>query len=226
MRHEPIGYGESAEMYLKSIYELMDETHVVPISMLAERLGITVVSATEMVHRMQGQGLVEHILYKGVILTHEGRLSARAILRRQRLWECFMFDKLDLPWERVYDLACKLEHAAGPEVTEALAAHLDEPDRCPHGNLIPSAQGEVKSSRDRPLKDLQIGEQAVLRRVEPSGTASMSYLAEHGLVPGKRVTLEALESIDELRTLRTGSGKVVVGRQLAAQIYVEARADE
>jgi len=226
MLHEPIGYGESAEMYLKSIYELMDGTQVVPISVLAERLGITVVSATEMVHRMQDQGLVEHVPYKGVTLTHEGRLSARAILRRQRLWECFLFEKLELPWERVYDLACKLEHAAGPEVTEALAAHLEEPDRCPHGNFIPSVKGDVETSRDRPLKDMQVGEQAVLQRVDPSGTASMSYLAEHGLVPGMRVTLEALESIDELRALSTDSGNVVVGRQLAAQIYVEAEADE
>jgi DtxR family Mn-dependent transcriptional regulator len=179
-----------------------------------------------MVHRMQDRGFVHHVPYKGVALTDQGLRSARAILRRQRLWECFLFDTLDLPWERVYDLACKLEHAAGPEVTEPLASHLDEPDRCPHGNLIPSAQGEVETSRDRPLKDLQVGEQAVLRRVDPSGTASMSYLAEHGLIPGMLVTLEALESIDELRTLSTGSGNVVVGRQLAAQIYVEAEADE
>ena len=84
MLHEPIGYGESAEMYLKSIYELMDESQIVPISMLAERLGITVVSATEMVHRMQGQGFVKHLPYKGVSMTDEGLLSARAILRREK----------------------------------------------------------------------------------------------------------------------------------------------
>jgi DtxR family Mn-dependent transcriptional regulator len=222
MHHEPIGYGESAEMYLKSIYELMDETHVVPISLLAERLGITVVSATEMVHRMQDQGFVEHVPYKGVSLTDQGLLSARAILRRQRLWECFLFEKLELPWERVYDLACKLEHAAGPEVTEALATQLNDPDRCPHGNPIPTTQGEIDTTIDRPLRDLQIGEHAVLRRVDPSGTASLSYLAEHGLMPGAPMTLEALEPVDELRTFQTEAGSVVLGRQLAAQIYVEA----
>lgn len=226
MLHEPIGYGESAEMYLKSIYELMDGSKVVPISVLAERLGITVVSATEMVHRMQDQGLVEHVLYKGVTLTEQGRLSARAILRRQRLWECFLYEELELPWDRVYDLACKLEHAAGPEVTEALATHLKEPDRCPHGNPIPTPHGEVKTAGDRPLRDLQVGEHAVLRRVEPSGTSSLTYLADHGLLPGMQITLEALEPIDELRTLNTGSGSVVIGRQLAAQIYIEVGGDE
>jgi DtxR family Mn-dependent transcriptional regulator len=226
MLHEPIGFGESAEMYLKSIHELMDKTRVVPISMLAERLGITVVSATEMVHRMQDQGTVEHVPYKGVTLTDQGRRSARAVLRRQRLWECFLFEKLNLPWERVYDLACKLEHAAGPEVTEALAKNLDEPEYCPHGNPIPTAQGELSTVGDRPLNDLLVGEQAILQRIEPSGAPSLTYLAQHGLTPGMPVTLEALEPVDELRTLKTGVGNVVVGRQLAAQIYVESRADE
>jgi DtxR family Mn-dependent transcriptional regulator len=171
---------------------------------------------------MQDQGFVEHVPYKGVALTDQGLLSARAILRRQRLWECFLFEKLELPWERVYDLACKLEHAAGPEVTEALAEQLNDPDRCPHGNPIPTTQGEIDSTTDRPLRDLQIGEQAVLQRVEPSSTTSLSYLAEHGLMPGAPVTLEALEPVDELRTLQTDAGSVVLGRQLAAQIYVEA----
>ncbi len=222
MLHEPIGFGESAEMYLKSIHELMGKADVVPISMLAERLGITVVSATEMVHRMQDEGFVEHVPYKGVTLTDRGRLSARGILRRQRLWECFLFGKLGLPWERVYDLACKLEHAAGPEVTEALAATLDEPARCPHGNPIPSVEGELTDPSDRPLSDLQLGEQAVLRRVEPSGADSLAYLAQHGLTPGTLLRLEAIEPVDELRTLRTDAGNVVVGRQLAAQIYVRS----
>jgi DtxR family Mn-dependent transcriptional regulator len=229
MLHEPIGFGESAEMYLKSIHELMDKAQVVPISMLAERLGITVVSATEMVHRMQDQGTVEHVPYKGVTLTDQGRRSARAVLRRQRLWECFLFEKLNLPWERVYDLACKLEHAAGPEVTEALAKNLDEPAYCPHGSPIPTAQGELATSGERPLRDLLVGEQAILRRVEPAGALSvayLAYLAQHGLTPGMSVTLKVLEPIDELRTLKTSVGSVVVGRQLAAQIYVEARADE
>jgi DtxR family Mn-dependent transcriptional regulator len=226
MLHEPIGFGESAEMYLKSIHELMDKAQVVPISMLAERLGITVVSATEMVHRMRDQGFVEHVPYKGVTLTDQGQLSARAILRRQRLWECFLFDKLDLPWDRLYDLACKLEHAAGSEVTEALAKYLDEPACCPHGNPIPTAQGELSTIGDRPLNDLLVGEQTILRRIEPSGAPTLTYLAQHGLTPGMPVTLEALEPVDELRTLKTGVGNVVVGRQLAAQIYVEARADE
>lgn len=224
MHHDPVGFGESAEMYLKSIHELMERTDVVPISLLAKRLEITVVSATEMVHRMVDQGFVEHVPYKGVTLTREGQQLARDILRRQRLWECFLYEKLELPWERLYDLACKLEHAAGSEVTEQLAVYLGEPAQCPHGNPIPSVDGKLSASSERPLTQLKVGEQAVLSRVEPAG--ALTYLAEHGLTPGTPVTLETLEPVDELRTIKTKAGNVVLGRQLASQLYVEASADE
>jgi len=106
---EKIAFGESAEMYLKSIHELADESGLVPISTLAERLGITTVSAGEMIRRLQEQKLVEHQPYKGVALTAPGRRLASSILRRQRLWECFLSVQLGLPWERLYELACQLE---------------------------------------------------------------------------------------------------------------------
>jgi DtxR family Mn-dependent transcriptional regulator len=219
--HQPIGYGESAEMYLKSIHELQGEATIVPISSLAARLSITVVSATEMIHRLVDQGLVEHLPYKGVALTIGGLQSARAILRRQRLWECFLFERLQLPWERVYDLACKLEHAAGPEVMEALAIHLSEPTHCPHGNPIPSKRGELEQPGGRPLSELEPGEHAVLRRVEPVDTSSLNLMAEHGMRPGKELELQSIEPVDGLRRIRLGDDQVVVGSQLAGLVYVD-----
>lgn len=219
--HQPIGIGESAEMYLKSIHELQAEATIVPISSLANRLGITAVSATEMVHRLVDQGLVEHLPYKGVALTIRGMQAARAILRRQRLWECFLFERLGLAWERVYDLACHLEHAAGPEVTEALAAYLTEPARCPHGNPIPTLRGELEEPGGRPLSELKPGERAILRRVEPVDTLSLNLLAEYGMQPGQSFELQSIEPVDGLRRIRLGENQVVVGSQLAALVYVD-----
>jgi DtxR family Mn-dependent transcriptional regulator len=218
---EKAAFGESAEMYLKSIHELMDDAGVVPISALAERLGITVVSAGEMIRRLQAQQLVEHLPYKGVALTAAGRRLAASILRRQRLWECFLSVQLGLPWDRLYELACQLEHAAGPEVTEALAGFLGHPSTCPHGNPIPSPEGDWKSAPDRPLSELAPGEQATIRRIAAVGSASLQYLAASGLLPGTPLTLEAIEPTDELRRLRTPRGQVVVGSQLARQIHVD-----
>ena len=219
--HERSGFGESAEMYLKSIVELASEESIVPISALASRLGITVVSTTEMIHRMEDEGLVVHTPYKGVALTEHGQETALSILRRQRLWECFLFDRLGLPWERIYDLACQLEHAVGAEVTEALASYLDHPQTCPHGNPIPSAEGSCGDSEGVPLSDLLPGEDAIVRRVDPSGAGSLSFLAERGLTPGANFTIKDIETIDGLRTLDTGMGNVVLGSQISQQVFVD-----
>jgi DtxR family Mn-dependent transcriptional regulator len=219
---EKIAFGESAEMYLKSIHELADESGLVPISTLAERLGITAVSAGEMIRRLQEQKLVEHQPYKGVALTAPGRRQASSILRRQRLWECFLSVQLGLPWERLYELACQLEHSVGAEVTEALAAFLGHPAYCPHGNPIPSPEGKWEPPIGRPLSELTPGDQATIRRVAAVGSDSLHYLAEHGLVPGTLVTLESIEPTDQLRRLRTAQGEVVVGSQMAHQIHVVA----
>lgn len=219
---ERVAFGESAEMYLKSIHELMDDSGLVPISALAERLGITAVSASEMIHRLQDQRLVEHQPYKGVSLTTDGQQQAASILRRQRLWECFLSDQLGLPWDRLYEFACQLEHAVGAEVTEALAAFLAHPAHCPHGNPIPSPEGEWEPAIDRPLSELAPGDEAVIRRIAAVGSSSLQYLSEHGLTPGARVTLESIEPTDGLRRLRTAQGEVIVGSRMAGQIHVTA----
>ena len=106
---------ESIEMYLKSISELEISESPVSISRLAERLGLSSPSAIEMVKRLVEQDLVIHTPYKGVDLTDKGRKRAYVIVRRHRLWERFLTDTLVLPWERVHDYACRLEHATAPE---------------------------------------------------------------------------------------------------------------
>lgn len=217
---EKVAFGESTEMYLKSIHELMDDSGVVPISALAERLGITTVSASEMVRRLQDQRLVEHLPYKGVALTAGGQQLAASILRRQRLWECFLAVQLGLPWDRLYDLACQLEHAVGAEVTEALATFLGNPTHCPHGNPIPSPEGEWEAATDQPLSELAPGDEATILRIAAVGSSSLRYFAEHGLTPGAQVRLEAIEPTDDLRRLRTAHGEVVVGSRMASQIHV------
>jgi DtxR family Mn-dependent transcriptional regulator len=133
----PAMTSESIEMYLKSVCELEIGQSPVAISQLAQRLGVSSPSTIEMVKRLAEQALVTHTPYKGVELTQKGRKRAHNILRRHRLWERFLTDKLGLAWESVHDYACRLEHATAPEVTKALAEFLEHPATCPHGNPIP-----------------------------------------------------------------------------------------
>ncbi len=212
--------GESAEMYLKTIYELAAAEAPVPIAGLAQRLGISPVSATEMVHRMEDQALVEHEPYRGVHLTEGGRLKALAVLRRHRLWECFLHDRLGLPWEEVHGLACLLEHAVGPHVTEALAVQLGQPKTCPHGNPIPTTLGELPPQRATHLDELVPGQEAEVVAIQPESELVLQHLAERGIKPGRRLTVLQVEPFDDLRRLSVDEQETVIGVELARHILV------
>ena len=213
-------YGESAEMYLKTIRELTSNTELIPISQLAERLGISNVSATEMVHRMKDHGLVEHQPYKGIRLTEIGAKQAKQVVRRHRLWERFLTDELGLPWEDVHDLACDLEHASDPRVTEALAQLLGEPETCPHGNPIPDNNGHCEDLRGLPLDQLSEGQRATLVRVHPESSALLAYLVTHGLLPGSELQIMEVNRFDRLWTLRVGNNLEMISNSIAKRMLV------
>jgi DtxR family Mn-dependent transcriptional regulator len=212
--------GHSPEMYLKSLFELARGREPVPISSVASRLGHSVVSATEMIHRLERRDLVAHRPYRGVRLTAAGARYARALLRRHRVWERFLVDELDLPWESVHDLACELEHAVGEDVTDALDRRLGLPSTCPHGNPIPRAQ-TAPLATSTTLADLGASERARVAAVHPESGPVLAYLARHGLRPGAEVRVESIETIDGLRVVRTSTTKVTIGPELAARIRVE-----
>jgi len=159
--------GPSPEMYLKSLFELSPADEPVSIAAVAGRLGVTPVSASEMIHRLERGRLVVHRRYRGVHLTSGGRRHAVGLIRRHRLWECFLHTELGLPWESVHDQACELEHAATDEVTEALAARMDHPGSCPHGNPIPDRQQQLQPQTTLPLTELETGDEGLWSRSTP-----------------------------------------------------------
>jgi DtxR family Mn-dependent transcriptional regulator len=217
-----LAYGESAEMYLKAIGELTLEEPLLPISNLADRLGISPVSATEMVHRIEDQGLVEHERYKGVRLTDAGRRRAMMVIRRHRLWERFLTDKLKLPWEDVHDLACRLEHAAGQSVTDAMADFLAEPPLCPHGNPIPNTAGELEVKKGIQLDSLRQGDGGVILRIRPETQEVLSYFAEKGIKPGLRIGVKSIDEFDGLRTISVNGKEHILGRRMSSHIVIAA----
>ena len=170
--------GPSPEMYLKSLWELSSDGEPVGVASVAARLGISPVSASEMIHRLEERRLVQYQRYRGVRLTLLGLEHARSLIRRHRLWERFLTDELGLPWESVHDLACELEHAAGAEVTEALADRLGQLSTCPHGNPIPTASGEISLLPAASLAELETQRSATVERISPESGVLLSYLAE------------------------------------------------
>jgi DtxR family Mn-dependent transcriptional regulator len=208
------------EMYLKSILELGTRSRLVPISALSARLGISVVATTEMIHRLVAQGLVKHQPYRGVQLTAEGRRQALMVIRRHRLWESFLRERLKLPWSKVHELACDLEHAGGMEVTEALAEYLDQPEVCPHGNPIPKPGGEMADQSEMLLTDMQPGESCVIMSIQPESAEILDRSDQLGLAPGIDLTLEEIDPIDKLRILRAAKRRITMGEEMASHFRV------
>jgi DtxR family Mn-dependent transcriptional regulator len=209
-------------MYLKTIAELAETRTPVPVTKISEQLRISTVSASEMVHKLQEKGLLEHKPYKGVLLTEQGSRTAHSVIRRQRLWECFLFDELGIAWERVHELACNLEHGTDEEVIEALAGYLGQPTTCPHGNSIPSIDGVVPPQKGIPLSDLAVGSRGVVLRIqhEEEFEVLCSYLAKRGIKPGLAIAVEEIAPLDGPISVHVGEESHVLGRRMAAQIMV------
>jgi len=188
-------FAESEEMYLKTIAEISRHGNLVPVTNIAEQLGISTVSASEMVHRLQDRGLLEHTPYKGVRLTAEGRKRAEGILRRHRLWECFLTEHLGLPWKQVHDFACQLEHVSEDALTDALDEHLGFPSFCPQ-------EGVVLCIRE---EDGEI----------------LDYLDARAVRPGSRVRIEEIAPYDGPRSVLMDGEQQVLGREVAEHILIE-----
>ena len=126
------------EEYLGAIYRLCESPErPLRLSRLQEYLNFTPISIHEMIQKLEKQALVSYVPYHGVTLTEKGKRIAASLVRRHRIWERFLTDQLKLPLDQVHEIAGQLEHAASETVTERLADFMGDPERCPHGSLIP-----------------------------------------------------------------------------------------
>jgi DtxR family Mn-dependent transcriptional regulator len=217
---------ETVEMYLKTIAELTCDEGPVIIARVAERLGVSPVSANEMMKRLLDQGLIEHERYKGVRLTENGRFYAHSVIRRQRLWECFLVDRLNFNWSGSYEAACRLEHATSNVLAEALSAYLDNPTVCPHGNPIPRADGSMPESEGRTLAGLKVGERARVQSITPTNTEIFAYLDQHNIVPGQTITVVEKAPMDGPMTVKVNAHRVAIGMPMAEMIMVGRQVED
>lgn len=224
MKHEP--FNESTEMYLKTVRELGGDEGLAPISALARRLGVSAVSATEMVHRLQEQGYLQHLPYKGIQLTGDGRERATQVVRSHELWECFLHQHLNLPWADVHEHACRLEHATDDAVTEALDVFLGHPQRCPHGNSIPSANGHASQRAMVALSELRPGQAATVEAIFPERRDLLRYLDAQGIRPGQELRLEEIAPFGGPLMLRVAQALVALGDEAAQHIFVTLTSGE
>lgn len=210
---------ESMEMYLKAMLEMSDR-ETATVARLAEHLGVTPVSANEMVRKLGEHGLVNHTPYKGVALTEKGREVACSVMRRQRLWEVFLYDHLKIEWAKIYELACSLEHATAPEVTDALAAFLGNPKVCPRGNPIPDSDGCFKPVNGIPLSEAAVGDNLRVVAVNATATDVLKYLQSRNILPGSEIVVLDIAPLQGPLTIGVDGKETALGLQAADFVLV------
>jgi len=181
---------DSMEMYLVTIVRLRENDQPVPLSHLAESLMVTSVSVNEMCRKLQDNGLLIYRPYKGAILTEEGERLANDTLRRHRLWEVFLVEKLQFSREEADAIACDLEHATGQEVIDRLDDYLGCPTVNPRGLPIPKSDRTDFRTPSIPLNQLPVGRSGQIQ-ASPAGDTAQTFLESHGIRPGMKVILSA-----------------------------------
>ncbi|HET7482000.1 MAG TPA: metal-dependent transcriptional regulator [Actinomycetota bacterium] len=176
--------------YLKTM-QLLEWDRGAPVATqeLAERLGVSPASATNMLKRLASLGLLDHEPYRGATLTPAGRKVALEVIRHHRLLETYLAEALGVPWDRVHDEAEVLEHVLSEDLEDRIAALLGEPEADPHGHPIPSKDGRLPRLSARRLWDLAEGEVVSVQRVSDHEAAALRFLASAGIKPGAMVAI-------------------------------------
>ena len=218
------GSSEAVEDYAKAIYALQSRAGGEPVSTndLAERLGVTPASASSMVKKLAELGFADHVPYRGVGLTADGKRLALEVLRHHRLLELYLAEHLGVPWDRVHEEAESLEHVLSEYLESRIAAKLGDPTHDPHGDPIPSESLAIEEGDTRALGDMQAGERGRFIRVSDSDPEMLRYLGERGIAIGDELEVLDRQPFEGPLTVRFGDDLHVLGGGLARAMRVGA----
>src|SRR6266536_911208 len=205
----------SVEDYLKSVFHLTSQGGFATTSDIAAMLVVAPPSVSGMMKRLSETGLIEHVPYRGVQLTAQGRRAALQMIRRHRVLEVYLTQQLGYDWGDVHEEAERLEHAVSDDLIERMAAALGDPRYDPHGEPIPTAAGEIEEPELVTLAEAAVGVELLLREVATQDPARLRYFAEQGLVPGVRLAVTGRQPFNGPTSVRLDGETRVVGRELA-----------
>jgi DtxR family Mn-dependent transcriptional regulator len=209
------------ENYLKAIFKIAEkEPGAVLTNALAAEMGTSAASATDMLKRLSDKQLVAYEKYRGVNLSETGSRIATDLIRKHRLWEVFLVDKLGFAWDEVHDFAEQLEHIQGEHLTERLDDFLGNPRFDPHGDPIPDAEGKWLRRAQTRFLNLISGQRGVVTGVDDHSPSFLQYLGELGL--GLGAELELLERIayDQSSKVRIGTNDAILSEKVGQNLFV------
>lgn len=212
----------SEENYLKAIYHLGKGTNtMVSTNAIAEQMHTKPSSVTDMVKKLSDKDLVAYRRYQGVSLTDSGKISALSIIRKHRLWEVFLVEKLGFAWNEVHDIAEQLEHIKSEQLIDRLERHLGFPKVDPHGDPIPSKDGEFKTFIKKLLSEVAVGTKGVCIGVKDSSVAFLNFLDKNHIALGDKITLLDKEEFDGSLHIKVKDRHMYISNQIAGNLYIE-----
>lgn len=208
------------EEYLEYIYKLQEMHESATTSKLAERLELAPSSVSEMLKQLEQKGLVKYA-EKGVVLTKEGELKAKKVIRKHRLSERLLTDILGFKWDKVHDEACRLEHDISHEMEEKIEEKLGNPKTCPHGYPIPDKEGLIVQDNTVKLSELKANEKGVIISVFEENSEMLQYLGSLGLYPQVEVEVKSIAPFGGPILIMAGREEKSLGKELTEKILVQ-----
>jgi DtxR family Mn-dependent transcriptional regulator len=208
------------ENYLKSIYHLSLNAENVSTNQLAALLSTKASSVTDMLKKLADKELINYTPYQGVSLTPAGDKIAVNIIRKHRLWEYFLVDKLNFKWDQVHEMAEEMEHISSNELIDRLDRFMGFPQYDPHGDPIPDCNGLLKIHNLKPVSSIGINETGTICGVRDHSSAFLQYLEKQSLTIGKKIKVTDIVAFDHSMVLRMGDEKVQISREVANNLLI------
>ncbi|WP_316806656.1 metal-dependent transcriptional regulator [Pedobacter agri] len=210
------------ENYLKIIYHLAESSNNVQTNAIAEQMQTKPASVTDMIKKLADKGYVDYVKYQGVTLTEKGKNAAIDIVRKHRLWEVFLVDKLNFKWDEVHDVAEELEHIKSETLIERLDEFLGFPKSDPHGDPIPDKNGRFAKTHFTKLIDLQVGDGGTITGVSQHSSAFLKLLEKLGLTLGKQIQINDVTDFDGSVEILVADKQINISREVAKHILISS----
>lgn len=208
------------ENYLKAIYHISLQSESVSTNQIAAALNTKAASVTDMLKKLADKGLINYARYQGVSLTPEGEKVAIHIIRKHRLWEYFLVEKLNFKWDEVHDMAEELEHISSKELIDRLDGFMGYPKFDPHGDPIPDINGQFKVHELKPVSGLLVNDSGIISGVREHSAAFLQYLEKMQLTIGKKIKVAEIAGYDHSVVLDIQDKKVHISREVANNLLI------
>lgn len=212
----------SEENYLKTIYHLtIVSDSEISTNAIAEMMETKASSVTDMLKKLAEKDLLNYKKYQGVSLTEKGKLVAKMIVRKHRLWEVFLVEKLDFSWDEVHDIAEQLEHIKSEKLINKLDDFLGNPTEDPHGDPIPDVNGRIIKIEKQLLSELHENQMGICVGVKDTSSEFLKYLDKQGIALGSLIEIVAKESFDLSLKINVDSRDLTISNKIASNLFVK-----